>query len=428
MAQENNEQNIRRQARERERRFMALQKKLLKIGLIVTASTLILCAAALLITYGFLRPSSTDPSLDASRPSVTDPPVTDPAPVKPDTVIHFMAGGDLNITDKTVASGTAVSGYDYTDVFMDLVPALSGADLTSLNFEGTLAGAPYGTDRRSAPQQMLLALRNAGVDLVQTANSHSILHGLLGLRSTLEAVRSTGMTPVGAYGSTAEFQQSGGYLLREVQGVRIAIVAFTKGMDGMGLPANGQNCVNLLYKDYNSTYQKVDTEGITAVLRAAESAKPDVTIALLHWGSEFNSQISSSQEKIRDLMLKEGVDAIIGTHSHYVQKAEFNAQKGTLVAYSLGDLLGDADKAGTDYSVLLDLTITKDGATGKTTITGVDYTPIYTVDETATGGGMRVLRIREAMAAYENNCLGKVSDQVYAGMKNALEKIESRMP
>ena len=126
-------------------------------------------------------------------------------------------------------------------------------------------------------------------------------------------------------------------------------------------------------------------------------------------------------------MQTNGVDAIIGTHSHYVQKVEFDPGKGTLVAYSLGDLFGDAQKAGTNYSVLLNLEITKDGDTGKVSITDYDYTPLYTVDETATGGGMRILRIREAVAAYEENFVGKVSEEAYLGMKSALEKIDSRM-
>ena len=271
------------------------------------------------------------------------------------------------------------------------------------------------------------ALRNAGVDLVQAANSQSVVNGLSGLSSTLQGIRAAGMEPVGAYETSQQFKESGGYLIRQVDGIKIAVVSFTKGMDGMGLPAGSEDCVNLLYTDYNSAYQKVDTEGITEILKAVEKRKPDVTIALLHWGSEFNNQISATQEKIRDLMLENGVDAIIGTHSHYVQKVEFDAAKGTLVAYSLGDLFGDAQKAGTNYSVLLNLEITKDGDTGKVSITDYDYTPLYTVDETATGGGMRVLRIREAVAAYEENFVGKVNEETYLGMKSALEKIDSRM-
>jgi poly-gamma-glutamate synthesis protein (capsule biosynthesis protein) len=254
-----------------------------------------------------------------------------------------------------------------------------------------------------------------------------VKNGLSGLRSTLQGIRAAGMEPLGAYEDSAAAQKSGGYYIREVQGIRIAFVAFTKGMDGAGLPAGSEGCVNLLYTDYNSTYQKVDTAGIKAVLENVRKAKPDITIALLHWGSEFNNQVSATQEKIRDLLLENGVSAIIGTHSHYVQKTVFNKEKGTVVAYSLGDLLGNADKPGTDYSILLDLEITKEGATGRTRITGLAYTPVYIADETATGHGIRILRIREAITAYESNFINCVSDESYAAMVSALAKIESRV-
>lgn len=427
MALDENELNKRREERKKEQQFLVFQQRLLKIGLIVTAVTLVLCAGALLVTHSIVNaPAPTEPVL-STKPSQTQPPETEPAPTVPDTVIHIMAGGDLNITDKTVVAGTAVSGYDFTDVFMDVAPVLSGADLSVLNFEGSLYGAPYGSKNRSAPQQLMQALRNAGVDLLQAANSQSVVNGLSGLKATLQGIRSAGMEPLGAYGTAKEFKESGGYYIREVQGIKVAFVAFTKGMDGMGLPEGNEDCVNLLYKDYNSTYQKVDTEGITEILRAVAARKPDVTIALLHWGSEFNSKISTTQEKICKLMQQEGVDAIIGSHSHYVQKLEYDPAAGTLVAYSLGDFYGDADKAGTDYSALLNLQITKSGATGETKITGYDYTPVYIMDATKTGGGMRILRIREAVAAYESNYIGKVPDEVYAAMKNALEKVDSRL-
>ena len=427
MAFEDEELNKRREERRQEQRFLAKQQRFLKIGIVMTAVTLVFCAAALLIANGIVnapeKPQlSAPPTTTASQPTETEP-----APTVPDTVIHIVAGGDLNVTDKTVASGTAVSGYDYTDVFLDVVPTLSGADLTVLNFEGSIYGAPYGSQNKSAPQQMLQALQQAGVDMLQAANSQTVVNGLSGLTSTLQGIRSAGMEPLGAYATAQEFKESGGYYIREIQGVRVAFVAFTKGMDGMGLPAGNEDCVNLLYKDYNSTYQKVDTEGITKILRAVEEKKPDITVALLHWGSEFNTKISSTQEKICKLMQDEGVDAIIGSHSHYVQTLDFDEATGKLVAYSLGDFFGDADKTGTDYSVLLDLEITKSGATGETKITGFDYTPVYTVNETETGGRMRVLRIREAVAAYESNFIERVSEETYTAMKSALSKIESRM-
>ena len=185
--------------------------------------------------------------------------------------------------------------------------------------------------------------------------------------------------------------------------------------------------MNLLYKDYNSTYQKVDTEGITSVLQAVQAEKPDITIALLHWGSEYNSKVSKTQEQITKLMQDQGVDAIIGTHSHYVQQVSFDPVKGALVAYGLGDLYGDGTNAGTNYSVLLDLEITKDGQTGQVKLTDYSYTPIFLQDETETGGSLRLLRIPQAMAAYEQNAINKVSEATYTQMKTALEKVQQRM-
>ena len=216
-------------------------------------------------------------------------------------------------------------------------------------------------------------------------------------------------------------------MIREVNGIRIAFVAFTKGMDGMGLPSGSESCVNVLYTDYNSTYQSVDTASITSILRNVQAAEPDITIALLHWGSEFNAQLSSSQETIRDLLLENGVSVILGTHSHYVQAVEYSAEDGTLIAYSLGDLLGDADKAGTNYSVLLNIEITKDGTTGAVSVTGYEYVPVYLDDQTESGGGIRILQVETGIESYENNSLSSISDEAYEGMLNALEKVNSRM-
>ena len=158
MAFEDEELNKRREERRQEQRFLAKQQRFLKIGIVMTAVTLVICAAALLIANGIINaPKKPELSTPPST-TQTQPMETEPAPTVPDTVIHIVAGGDLNITDKTVASGTTVSGYDYTEVFMDVVPTLSGADLTVLNFEGSIYGAPYGSQNKSAPQKMLQAL------------------------------------------------------------------------------------------------------------------------------------------------------------------------------------------------------------------------------------------------------------------------------
>jgi len=421
MAFDEEQVNKRREAREQERQLIQKQMKYLKIGFFITLGiTVICCGLMLAVSFGWIHGPQptipTEPNLEATEPTETEP-----EPTLPDTVIHLVAGGDLNITEKTVAAGLKNGSYDYTNVFLDTVPILAGADLAVLNFEGSVYGKPYGA--ASAPPQLLQALKNAGVDLLQTANSCSLANGLTGLRQTQQAVRDYGMEPLGTFENKDDFEKTKGVTIREVQGIRIAFVAFTKGMDGLGLPEGGENCVNLLYEDYNSTYQKIDREGIQAVLQSAQKEKPDVTVALLHWGSEFNDKISATQEEIIKLMQENGVDAIIGTHSHYVQKMTLDSETGTFVAYSLGDYFGDANTAGTDYSVLLDLEITKNGTTGEVKITGFDYTPIYIYQ----GEEPRILRIREAIKAYEDNYVNKVSEETYSAMVNGLKRIESRI-
>ena len=262
------------------------------IGLGVAAAVLIACGILifLLARRNSPQPVDTQPQETTSVQESTEPSESTP----PITTIHFAAAGDLNITSSVVAAGG--DNYDYTATFMDVAHLLAEADITALNFEGNLCGAPYGAD--SAPETLAKALDRAGVDYLQLANSYSISRGLSGLGQTLRAVRSAGMEPLGAYADPDEAKTSKGYTLCQVNGVKIGMVAFTKGMDGLALPADGAGCVNVLYEDYDSTYQTIDTEKINSVLDSLNQEKPDIVIAFLHWGSEFNNTISASQKTV----------------------------------------------------------------------------------------------------------------------------------
>ena len=364
----------------------------------------------------------TVPAQTTQLPTSTAP----SAPKEGQTVIHIVAGGDVHVTDHVVAAGDRDGRYDFTHLFMDIAPILSNADATIVNFEGNLVGAPYGTDNASAPQELMSALERAGVDLIQMANSYSIQNGILGLNTTLERIRQAGMEPLGAFASQEEYDRTQGFTIKEIQGVRVAFVAFTKGMGGLTLPEGSEDRVNLLYTDYATGYQKIDEAGIKATLKAIEAQQPDVTIALLHWGSEHKNIISENQKQIKKLMLENGVDAIIGTHSHYVQTVEYDQTAGTVVAYSLGDLLGDASAPDTNYSILLQLQITKDYATGQTTITGCDYTSVYTLTTNRDGETMRLVRLESAMTMYENNHVDRISPKAYENLKTARNKIKNK--
>ena len=427
MSLDHDELNKRRQDREkrRKRRQRAMYFKL-ALAIIV----LIACGVGIFFLIKNNNPVSA-PTL-ATVPVETTPETVPPtekrsswdkAPVK----IHVAAAGDLNITDKVVWSGQISGDFNYTTAFMDVAPILSEADLSILNFEGNVCGAPYGTETGSAPQQLLEALKNAGVDVLQMANSCSIKNGLMGLTSTLSNIRAAGLEPVGAFSSADEFRKTKGYTICQVGDVKIALVAFTKGVGSLGLPVGSEDCVNILYEDYYTTYQTINKKAIRNILRAAEAEKPDLTIALLHWGSEYNEEISKSQQEVAKLMIAEGVDAIIGSHPHLVHQIDFDEEKGTIVAYSLGDFFGDGERGGTNYAIILDLEITKDYDTGVTKVTDYSYVPIYTLAENQCDGQRRVIRIENAMSAYELNFVDKITDSCYENMQFAMDRILNRV-
>ena len=424
------EMNMRREKREAQRRKQQAEAKRLRITLILAAVVLVLCTAGIVFLTGHSDSPQTTVAAE-TRPTQKPTQATEPATrgqKNTKTTIHIKAAGDLNVTNSVINAGVAVGGYNYTRAFMDVASTLSDADLTVLNLEGNICGEPYGSDTTSAPRELLDGLRNAGVDLIQMANSCTINNGLIGLTSTLQSIRAAGLEPVGAFASESEFQQSKGYTITEAQGVKVAFVAFTKGLGGRGLPAGNDNLVNILYEDYASTYDKIDRNRITSVLKAVEAEKPDITIALLHWGSEYNDDISDTQKSIVNLMKKQGVDVIIGTHPHTVQAIEYDELAGTLVAYSLGDFFGDASRGGTNYSIILDLEITKDSSTGTTKVTNYSYTPIYTVSEAESADGYRrVVRIDKTVEAWEENYLDKVSQSAKESMVHALDRIEARI-
>lgn len=418
----------RRAKREAQRRKQQAEARKLKFMLILAAVVLVLCGV------GIYRLTQNAPAVEAGSLQVEEtqapteaPKPTAPVQADPITTIHLRAAGDLNVTDTSVNAGLYVGGYDFSSTFKDVASLLADGDLTVMNFEGNIVGEPYGTESSSAPEKLLTDLRKCGVDLLQMANSCVINNGMIGMTRTLQAIRNAGIEPLGAYSSEKEFREAKGYTIVEVKGIKMAFVAFTKGLGGRGLPEGNENLVNLLYTDYATTYQEIDTERIEKILKNVSAESPDITVAMLHWGSEYNDDISSTQERIVSLMQKNGVDIILGTHPHTLQPIVYDQTKGTLVAYSLGDFFGDAERGATNYSIILDIEITKDANAGTTKVTDYEYFPIYTVKETEGEGKHRVVRTAKAMEAYDGNFLDKVTETAYNSMSKALTRVEERL-
>ena len=311
--------------------------------------------------------------------SGSDTPTESKTPRSDTAVATLCAVGDIRITDELLQAARQGGSYDFSDILRGTTAVVGAADVAIGNLETTLSGEPYNDG--SAPDALATALRSTGFSLVQTANSYTIQNGLSGLERTKTILRSAGLTPVGTYESAEDRAQNRAVLV-EANGIRIAVVAFTKGMNGMRLPSGAEYCTNLLYTDYDSNYSHIDTDGITAAIDAARALSPDIIVAALHWGSEDMGDISDTQEKIADLMFRRGVDVIVGSHSHRVGPVERRSittdngvQKDVVLAYGLGDYCA-AQEGETNASLALTVEFTRTGES--TVISDVRCTPLAT--------------------------------------------------
>ncbi len=340
------------------------------------------------------------------------------------------AVGDIFLTEDMLRDARTLSGiHDFMPLFNNIVIQTAKADLTIGTLEGTFAN----TDNGSYPDSLAEALAHCGFDILQTANSYSVYQGLSGLIRTKSIIEEQGLHALGTF-RTQEEHDAEKVLIKEINGIRFAFIGITKGFSGMGLPADSEFCVNLLYEDYATDYEEVDRAGIRSLVESAIAMKPDFIIASLHWGSENISGISTSQEEITDLLVNAGVDVIIGSHSHRLEKierriieVENRPNRECIIAYGLGDFCTTVP-GETNTSIILNLEFTKDHDTGEHSISGLNYVPVSTVDNgTKYPTRYEVVPTQDAIRLYENNYYLRIDDNAYSTIVEDVADLEETL-
>ena len=411
-----------------ERRLRRLEKKRrrrLQQRIVLGVLIVILILTIVLIARGCQ--SRKDTGGKPQSVPVQNTPTAQIPDAQPDTVITLAAVGDIMVYDEQIDAAKQADGsYDFSDSLSAVSALTMGADLTVGNLELNFCGEPYsGRPDFRAPEALALALKEKGFDLVQTANTYSIQNGVSGLKSTIKYLNTVGIDHVGTYAAKDDKETNDGVLLKNVNGIKIAFIAYTKGLNNISVPEGSEYCVDLLYKDYDSEYKEVNKDAIVKSVKAAKALSPDLIVAMLHWGSEWDTTVVSTQDKITDLLLTNGVDIILGSHPHVVGEMKQvpvttvdGQQKTCFVAYSLGNFLSSPDSQKYDYameSLILNLQITKNGSTGETALTGISYTPLYILKTESDVEGTRyqVVPIRSAI---NNNLFPEMNDAFTAAI------------
>lgn len=340
--------------------------------------------------------------------------------------VTLCAVGDIYLTEEISKDCRVGTGsYNFQPLLSQIVHTISRADIAMGNLEGLFSTSEEG----SLPDSFAEALAQTGFDILQTANTYSVHNGISGLSRTKSIIESNGMSALGTYAS-AEERKSQEVLIKEVNGIRLAFIAFTKGFNGFGLPADSEYCTTVLYKDYSTNYEKINEAAIKNLVNAAAAQNPDFIIAGLHWGSENISGISKTQESITDLLLSNGVDVILGSHSHRVEEVERRTvrtsdggSKECVIAYGLGDFCATSPEQ-TTTAIALNLEFFKDHATGEHHISSLSYTPISTVYQAEGNDHYSVVVSEEALSQYEANYYLRIEQTAYEAICKSLEKLD----
>lgn len=284
-----------------------------------------------------------------------------------DNLIHLSL---LAAEQKKLRDGEVSAGNLYDSFYDSVRDKLQNADLAAVNQE-TIFVADHKRvsdyPRFGTPTEVGDAMVRAGFNLITLANNHALDQGVYGIDTTTAFWEEKGISFVGAQ-STKSYSEEAQTAVQfmEINGIRFAFAAYTYGTNGMSEPEGYPHLVEKLG----------DEDRMHRQLSYARS-RADVVMVFVHWGTEYDTEIDDRQEYYRDFFYREGVDAVIGTHPHVVQKWEIVENNGTayaadavgwkkdseqhkmLVYYSLGNLISAQTNEECKTGGLAEFTVVK---------------------------------------------------------------------
>ncbi len=299
----------------------------------------------------------------------------EPAPEPTQTPLRsatVRAVGDIMMHKEQLDAQKKKTGYDFHTSFKVIAGSLQAADFTMGNLEGTIGkanGKGYsGFPAFNAPPALLDALKDAGFDLLTLANNHMLDRFEQGVQKTLDNLDERQMPHVGA-NRTPEERDT--LFIFEVNGIKLGVLAYaeqTNGMERYTDPGVLPFAVNLISKT-----------NIAKEVEAIREAGADVVIACVHWGTEYERKPDDFTVKTAQRLADAGVDVIVGSHPHVVQKIAWlkRADGGrTLCAYSLGNFTGYMFDPYTCDGIIFQFTV-QERTDGGFEVTEPSYVPIF---------------------------------------------------
>jgi len=327
--------------------------------------------------------------------------------VKVVSTANILNTGDILIHDSLLEGASNSDGtYDFSKSFAYVNKTISKVDFAVCNLEVTFGG----TTRKyssfplfNTPDSLADALKNAGFDLLLTANNHSYDTGLSGLKRTPQVLADKGISSTGSRASVTNKP----YVVKEINGIKIGFLNYTyetpsdaqgrKALNGNFLAPEANDLINTFnYDKLDEFYYKVKTN-----ISAMEKDGAQAIMLYVHWGTEYQTTPNDYQKTIAKKMCDLGVDVLIGGHPHVIQPVETIKSETTgnqmVCLYSMGNALSNQRialmglKTGhTEDGILFYTTFTK-YSNGEVKLTKIDYIPTWV--NIATVGSKKIHQI-----------------------------------
>ena len=283
-----------------------------------------------------------------------------------DSTIRLVFIGDVmgHVPQIQSAFDSATGLYNYTDVFSEFKGLLTKADYAIANLEVTLGGEPYtGYPQFSSPDALVDGLMATGVNVLVTANNHSVDRGGQGIRRTIDVLAAKNLLFTGTFLDSADRALRNPLLLSK-NGIRLALLNYTYGTNGIPVPS--PYLVNL-----------IDTLSMAIDISKAQSLGVDDIVVFIHWGNEYERLPNKQQQTLAKWLQGKGVRIIIGSHPHVVQPAELILSDNDfrMVVYSLGNFVSSQRRRYCDGGIITLVDFQK--RNNKLDVARVGYLPVW---------------------------------------------------
>ena len=292
----------------------------------------------------------TMPPTEATVPETT-------VPKEPEHVVStatILSIGDLLMHGQLITDAQQADGsYDFSYIFPYITPYVTAADYAAANLEVTLAGPsrPYqGYPMFNSPDAIVDAAKNAGFDMLLTANNHMYDSGEDGFLRTVRTIREKGLTALG----TREEAEEPAYTVQDINGIKVGMVCYTYEQrpenyrsDRVYLNKNilSATCSALVNSFVGTELDLFYTE-IGGILEQMRNDGAEATVMFIHWGVEYQLTQNAEQQQIAQKLCDLGFDVIVGGHPHVVQPVELlestvNPEHRTVCLYSMGNAVSN---------------------------------------------------------------------------------------